>query len=118
MWKLLRSDGSVARDNLPDQWAVLRSSFKADGSNYKKIEASKVKSGTVVYRTRAITRQINYDNIKDDGTMGKAYVRKCSYDVLEKYLLVQDGFEPSATILCWFIQNSGKPLILTEKKGQ
>lgn len=116
MWKLLYSDGSIARDNLPDQWSALCISFKRDGSRYKKAEALKVKSGTVVYRNRAITKTINYENIMDDGNVGKSFVKKTEFNIPEKYLLVEDGYVPSATILSWFIHNTGKITILSEGK--
>lgn len=116
MWKLLYSDGSIARDNLSDQWAALRISFKRDGSRYKKAEALQVKSGTVVYRNRAITKMFKYENILDDGSIGKSHTKKTEFNVLEKYLLVEDGYVPSATVLSWFINNMGKTTILSEGK--
>lgn len=89
MWKLIYPNGNIFREGFPTQWEALRSSVRADGSYFKKVDAVKIPSGTVVYKNYYIQAAISHSKIKDDGTLGDNYVRKVTAPTLQKFILLE-----------------------------
>ena len=89
MWKTEFLDGKVMRDGFADQWEVLKSGFKADGSRYKKVEALQLESGAEIYKKQYINVTEHHTSVTCDGNYGGTYVRKTSAPRLQKFILIE-----------------------------
>lgn len=105
-WKLLFPDGTVFRDGFKDQWDALKTAFDSAGNHYKKATALEVKPGTVVYREFFVKVKSNVEEFNEDGSIKNIRTKTVSIPKMQKYVLVDDDFTPSAVLQGWFVRNA------------
>lgn len=58
MWALKdKTTGKLVRTGAKDQWELVRTCYKANGDRFKKIEALRLKSGTLVFRREGVKQR-------------------------------------------------------------